>query len=112
MQYNYNDWVPSQSYYAFAGQAGCLTYPTAQNSQVPIFQCLQNASTAVLQNASAVISASANYGEWGFLPVTDGTYITQLPSRQLLKKQVNGVRMLTGNNANEGPLFVPYVFDH
>lgn len=49
-----------------------------------------------LQNASAVISGSGRFGTWGFLPVTDGTYVQQLPSQQLLKKQVNGVNALVG----------------
>ena len=60
----------------------------------------------ILQNASAQISVSGTYGTWAFLPVTDGTFIQQRPSEQLLKKQVNGVRILSGNNADEGALFV------
>jgi len=109
MQYGYNDWVPSQSYYAFAEAAGCLTgyafgSPTGAK---PVFKCLVEKDTATLQNASASISSSGTYGSWGFLPVTDGKFIQQLPSVQLQKKQVNGLRVLSGNNALEGPLFVP-----
>lgn len=63
--------------------------------------------TGTLQNASAAISASSRYGTWAFLPVTDDVYIQRLPSQQLLQKRVNGARLLTGNNANEGPAFVP-----
>ncbi|KUJ20432.1 carboxylesterase type B [Mollisia scopiformis] len=109
MQYNYNAWVPSQSYYAFAQAAGCLSGFAAGSPAVntTIFQCLVGKDTAVLKNASAAISASGMYGTWGFLPVTDGVFIQQLPSQQLAKKQVNGLRMLAGNNALEGPLFVP-----
>ena len=40
-----------------------------------------------------------------FLPVTDGTFVQDLPSQQLLRKQVNGRNLLVGNNANEGPGF-------
>ena len=43
----------------------------------------------------------------GFLPVTDGVFIQQSPSQQLLKKQVNGKNCLAGNNADEGPAFTP-----
>ncbi|KAF8858056.1 alpha/beta-hydrolase [Acephala macrosclerotiorum] len=108
-QYEYNAWVPSQSYYAFAQAAGCLSgyaagSPTRNNT---IFQCLVAQDTATLQNASAAISSSGTYGTWGFLPVTDGVFIQQLPSQQLAKKQVNGLRMLAGNNALEGQSFVP-----
>jgi len=44
-----------------------------------------------------------------FLPVTDGKLIQQLPSQQLLKRQVNGLRVLSGDNANEGASFVPRI---
>lgn len=44
---------------------------------------------------------------WGLLPVTDGYFVQQLPSQQLLQKKVNGQRLLVGNNASEGPGFTP-----
>jgi carboxylesterase type B len=45
---------------------------------------------------------------WYYLPVTDGTYIATLPSAQLVPTNpVNGLRLLVGNNAHEGDLFVP-----
>ena len=105
MQYGYADFVPSQSYYAFAQQVGCFDDLAQNNASNSIFQCLSAKDTMTLQNASAFIAASGKYGTWGFLPVTDGSYIQQAPSQQLLKKQVNGLRMLSGNNANEGPAF-------
>lgn len=64
-------------------------------------------NTTTLQLASFAVSASGIYGTWGFLPVTDGVFIQQTPSQQLLKKQLNGEHLLVGNNANEGPLFTP-----
>ncbi|KAL9634527.1 MAG: hypothetical protein Q9164_004034 [Protoblastenia rupestris] len=108
-QYGYADFVPSQSYYAFASAAGCFGPPALGRNNVSnsIFQCLVNKDTETLQNASATISSSSRYGTWGFLPVTDGVFIQQLPSQQLLQKQVNGVNMLVGNNADEGPFFTP-----
>ena len=63
--------------------------------------------TATLINASAVISQSGTYGTWGFLPVTDGVFVQQTPSQQLLQKRVNGKNCLAGNNADEGPGFTP-----
>lgn len=39
--------------------------------------------------------------------MTDDLFIQQVPSQQLLEKKVNGQNLLIGNNANEGPLFVP-----
>ncbi|KAK5467101.1 hypothetical protein LTS15_000071 [Exophiala xenobiotica] len=107
MQYGYKDWVPSQSYYAFATEAGCPpSLPYGAHPQT-IFQCLVGKDTDTLINASATISESGNYGTWAFLPVTDGVFVQDLPSQQLLRKQVNGINALIGNNAAEGPSFVP-----
>ncbi|KAF6240138.1 hypothetical protein HO173_001748 [Letharia columbiana] len=109
MQYGYADFVPSQSYYAFASAVGCFGPPALpqSNTSGSIFQCLVGKDTETLQNASATISGSSRHGTWAFLPVTDHVFIQQLPSQQLLKKQVNGNRILVGNNADEGPLFTP-----
>ncbi len=97
-QYGYKDFVPSQLYYAFASAVGCfgpLALPLS-NSSSSVFECLVNKDTETLQNASATISGSSRYGTWAFLPVTDGIFIQQLPSQQLLKKQVNGDSILVG----------------
>ena len=98
MQYGYADFVPSQSYYAFASALGCFGPPALPqgNSSASIFQCLVAQDTEALQNASAAISGSSRYGTWAFLPVTDDIFVQQLPSQQLLKKQVNGNRILVG----------------
>lgn len=88
--------MPSQSYYAFAHAAGCLGGLAQNNFNNSIFKCLVNKDTKTLQEASAHVSASSNYGTWGFRPVTDGVFIQQLPSQQLLKKQVNGRHILSG----------------
>jgi hypothetical protein len=97
MQYKYNDWVPSQSYYSFANAAGCMVTTAAGSpSTSKIFDCLVSQDTAVLKNASAAISASGAYGTWGFLPVTDGKFIQDVPSKQLQQKRVNGLRVLSG----------------
>ena len=97
-QFGYADFVPSQSYYAFASAVGCFGPPALPQNNISnsIFQCLVSKDTETLQNASATISGSSRFGTWGFLPVTDGVFVQQLPSQQLLKKQVNGNRMLVG----------------
>ncbi|KAK4936676.1 hypothetical protein LTR66_015304, partial [Elasticomyces elasticus] len=107
MQYGYSDWIPSQSYYAFATAAGCppsMAY--GFNGTTPIFQCLVSKDSATLINASATIVQSGTYGTWAFLPVTDGFFIQDTPSRQFLRGQINGQNLLAGNNANEGAPFV------
>lgn len=107
MQYGYKDWIPSQSYYAFATAAGCPpSLPYGAHPQT-IFDCLVGKDSQTLISASARISQSGTYGTWGFLPVTDGIFVQDLPSQQLLRKRVNGIRALIGNNAEEGPGFTP-----
>ncbi|KAH6625111.1 acetylcholinesterase precursor [Boeremia exigua] len=105
-QYAFNHWVPTQSYYAFAEAAGCPVgaYRSANET---IFDCLVSRDTATLSNASAEVSTTGTFGTWGFLPVTDGVFVQDVPSRQLLDKRLNGRSLLVGNNANEGPLFTP-----
>lgn len=109
-QYGYADWQPSQSYYAFATAAGCFNgYPaqSPRQKQSSILSCLRRKDSETLMQASFNISTGGQYGSYVFAPVTDGIFVTDLPSRQLLRKEVNGQRILSGNNANEGPLFVP-----
>ncbi|KAJ5543708.1 hypothetical protein N7513_007216 [Penicillium frequentans] len=107
-QYRYDDQVPTGHYQAFARQAGCLVGDNSASPQT--FACLMNADTNTLQNASGVVSTSGAWGTFAFLPVIDGHFIRELPSKQLLEKKISGKRVLTGNNANDGiPLSLPYV---
>ncbi|KAI0206974.1 carboxylesterase family protein [Astrocystis sublimbata] len=100
-QWQFDDAWPTVSYQAFVDHVGC------SDAKVP-FDCLQAADTAILQNASAEVSGRANYGQWAFIPVTDGKLIRKRPSEQLaINRRVNGVRVLTGNNENEAPGFTP-----
>ncbi|CZR52852.1 related to esterase [Phialocephala subalpina] len=105
MQWEYNDFAPTQAYYLFAKEAGCFDQGLNTVNST-IFECLQGKDTIALQNASAYVSAGGKYGQWAFLPVTDGDFIQKRPSEQLLTGKVNGLRMLSGNNADEGPGFV------
>ena len=93
-QYNYNDPVPTQYYQAFVQAAGCSG--AAKTTDSTVFDCLVNADTAVLQNASATVSQSGEFGTFAFLPVTDGKFIQAAPSQQLCKKAVSGKRLLVG----------------
>ena len=93
-QYNYNDQVPTQYYQAFAQAAGCTGDANTTNQTV--FDCLVSVDTAVLQNASATVSESGDYGTWAFLPVTDGDFIQAKPSQQLFERAVSGKRLLIG----------------
>ncbi|KAG4424492.1 hypothetical protein IFR04_002370 [Cadophora malorum] len=94
-QHDYNSYIPTQSYYAFALAAGCFPGVAvgSPSGQGDIFKCLLEQSTDTIRNASAIVASSGNYGTYGFAPFK--------------KKQVNGRSVLSGNNAEEGSNFVP-----
>lgn len=95
-QYSYADFVPTQSYYAFAYKVGCFDGTPFLNQSQTIIQCLREKDSLILQQAAAIVSATGRYAQWGFLPVTDGDFVQDLPSKQLQAKKVNGLRMLSG----------------
>ncbi|KAK8043108.1 carboxylesterase [Apiospora phragmitis] len=104
-QWEYSDTRPSESYYRFAQEVGCLTDEIAANGSV--FDCLVSQDSATLQTASDAVSASGRYGQWAFTPVTDNTLVKERPSVQLLSGDVGGTQVLTSNNLNEGAVFTP-----
>jgi carboxylesterase type B len=94
-QWDYDDDVPSQFYRLFAQEVGCLSESLDMDDST-VFECLQAKDTLSLQNASLSIGSNTKYGQWAFLPVTDGDILRKRPSEQLLAGEVNGVRMLSG----------------
>lgn len=88
-QWDYNDPVPTQSYNQLAQAVGCSSQPN-------VFACLQKVDSFALQNASAYISGMGPYGQYTFAPVTDGNFVQQRPAVQLLRGNINGLRMLSG----------------
>lgn len=98
-QYDYNGAIPQRLYYQFASRAGC-------GSSGAVLACLRSKDTQTLQQVNADIAQTVPYGTWPFVPVTDTPFFP-LTSMALTHKRVNGKNMLVGNNANEGPLFVP-----
>jgi hypothetical protein len=99
---DFDDPLPTEYYRQFAERAGCLQ-GGAQPQDLSVFKCLQNADSVKLQNASAETNFGAEFGQWAFIPVTDGRLIQQRPSQQLLSGRVNGERILTGVSQQEGP---------
>ncbi|KAK1830989.1 lipase 2 [Podospora conica] len=106
-QPKFDDPQPEEFYRDFARRSNCLA---ADATVVPadgsVFKCLQNADSLVLQNASAWTSYNGKYGQWAFIPVTDGTLLQEQPEVQLLKGKVNGESILSAANANEATYFV------
>jgi hypothetical protein len=106
-QHNYNDWRPSQAYYALATHAGCPPTWAYGNSSQTIFQCLISKDTSTLQAAAAAVSNSGVYGTWAFTPVTDGDLLRSTPSSALSTTPLNGQYHRTSNCAEESFFYVP-----
>lgn len=103
-QYNFNASAPTQKYEEFASRAGC-----GGGNSTEKLSCLRSVDSVTLQTANSAENSANFYGNWAFLPVTepDTGFITTVPSDSLTAKRVNGQHVLVGNNADEGPLFVP-----
>ncbi|KAH7117916.1 Alpha/Beta hydrolase protein [Dendryphion nanum] len=99
VQYDYNHATPTAHFRDFASKVGC------GNASV-VLDCLRKVDSLSLQQASNSISTGGTYATWAFLPVTDGSFITNRPSIALKSKKLNGKAILAANNANEGALFV------
>ncbi|KAJ4387971.1 hypothetical protein N0V93_008574 [Gnomoniopsis smithogilvyi] len=106
-QWDFDGAEPTQAYNQFAAQAGCVDALGHGFNNQSVLDCLTLMDTTVLQNASAHVSGGYKYGQWAFVPVTDSQLISGRPSVQLNAGNVNGLRMLTSNNADEGQGFTP-----
>ncbi|KAF8622796.1 hypothetical protein AX15_006726 [Amanita polypyramis BW_CC] len=98
-QYKYDDPVPETLYREVVSQTGCSS---SSNS----LECLRDTDVARLQSANIDIAASAFYGTFIFVPVVDGTFITQRPTLALQAGRVNGKMLLSITNSHEGDIFV------
>ncbi|KAI1452517.1 putative carboxylesterase [Annulohypoxylon moriforme] len=109
--YRYNDTVPTAHYDKFVELVGCDQGSSKLSNYSSTFECLVAADSAVLQNASGIVSTTQGYfGSFAFLPVIDYDYIRERPSAQFLSGNLTGKRLLVGNNANDGvPLTNPEV---
>lgn len=96
----YDNSLVQAAFEQFAVGAGC---PLDRHTMA----CLRRASLEAINASSNAVSMSGVYASWAFNPVADGKLLVDLPSRLLKHRCVNGERMLTGNNAEEGPMFVP-----
>jgi len=98
-QYRYNDTVPELLYSEVVDQANCTS---ASNT----LSCLRAVDTTALAIINSNISAGGFFGTFIFVPVVDGTFITQRPTDSLKQGKVNGKAYLGVTNANEGIIFV------
>ena len=54
-------------------------------------ECLRSTDAGLLSTINSNIAVNAFYGTFIFVPVVDGTYITERPSEALRKGKINGV---------------------
>lgn len=69
------------------------TYYRCSSSQDTL-QCLRNTDIGLLDAVNSNISANAFFGTFIFVPVVDGTFITERPTEALKKGKINGVSFL------------------
>ncbi|KAJ6615854.1 Alpha/Beta hydrolase protein [Mycena sp. CBHHK59/15] len=98
-QYKYNDRVPELLYSEVAARANCT-------SAADSMACLRAADANTLQTANTQINSGGFFGTFLFVPVVDGTFITQRPTVSLMQRKVNGKALLSITNTFEGDDFV------
>ncbi|KAJ7573689.1 Alpha/Beta hydrolase protein [Mycena floridula] len=98
-QYHYNDRIPELIYSEVVTQANC-------NSAIDTLTCLRDLDVETLATVNLDITPLAFYGTFTFVPVVDGTFITQSPILSMALGEVNGEGLLAMTNAFEGSIFV------
>ncbi|KIK62492.1 hypothetical protein GYMLUDRAFT_41945 [Collybiopsis luxurians FD-317 M1] len=98
-QYNYNDPVPEFLYSEVVNQTNCT-------SASDTLSCLRSVDANTLGTINNNINLGGFFGTFLFVPVVDGTFITQRPTLSLKQGKVNGKALLAVTNANEGNVFV------
>ncbi|KAE9408455.1 alpha/beta-hydrolase [Gymnopus androsaceus JB14] len=98
-QYLYNDTIPELLYSEVVAQTNCSS---ADDS----LTCLRGVNASVLETVNFNINADAFFGTFLWVPVVDGTFITQRPTESLKQGKVNGKALLAVTNTNEGVIFV------
>ncbi|KAJ6458405.1 Alpha/Beta hydrolase protein [Mycena vitilis] len=97
-QYPYNNRVPQTLFDDVVAQAGC--------NGTEVLNCLRTVDTATLVDINTETTTAGFQGTCTFVPVIDGSFITQSPTDALLLGKVNGDILLSVTNTNEGVTFV------
>ncbi|KAJ7131992.1 alpha beta-hydrolase [Mycena filopes] len=98
-QYQYNDRIPELLFSEVVAQTNCATATDAMS-------CLRAANATALQTANTNINLGGFFGTFVFVPVVDGTFITQRPTLSFMQGKVNGEALLSVTNTFEGTIFV------
>ncbi|KAF9544962.1 alpha/beta-hydrolase [Agrocybe pediades] len=98
-QYKYNDPIPELLYSEAVSQTNC-------SSATNTLDCLRLVDVNTLQAANVKISQGGFFGTFVFVPVVDGTFITDRPTRLLQHRRFNGKILYSVTNTFEGVTFV------
>ncbi|KAF4614038.1 hypothetical protein D9613_008113 [Agrocybe pediades] len=98
-QYKFNDRIPELLYSETVSQTNC-------SSAADTLSCLRSADVNALQAANTAINRNGFFGTFVFVPVVDGTFITDRPTKLLQEKKVNGKILYSVTNTFEGVAFV------
>ncbi|KAK0188372.1 alpha/beta-hydrolase [Armillaria mellea] len=98
-QYNYDDAIPERVYSEVVSAVNC---GHAKDS----LECLRSATASSLLEADTQIGFANFMGTYTFVPIVDGTFITERPMVTLQRGKVNGEALLVTTNSDEGSLFI------
>ncbi|KAJ7781796.1 Alpha/Beta hydrolase protein [Mycena maculata] len=103
-QYSHNHSIPQTLFNQVASQAGCNT--------TDFLNCLRAVDGASLQDINLSMILAGFFGTFTFVPVIDGSFITQSPTEALAQGKVNGKILLSVTNSNEGVVFVNQTLEY
>ncbi|KAF9479979.1 alpha/beta-hydrolase [Pholiota conissans] len=98
-QYAFNDRIPELLFSEVVAQTNCTS---AKDS----LECLRSVDVNTLQAANTEINASGFFGTFVFVPVIDGTFITESPTKLFQQGKINSKFLLSVTNTFEGTSFV------
>ncbi|KAJ3561270.1 hypothetical protein NP233_g10298 [Leucocoprinus birnbaumii] len=81
-QYAYNSRIPEQAFTWTVEQTGCSSAPDE-------LECLRQIDVELLNKANVNITNKGFYGLFTFVPVVDGSFITDRPTELLLRGKLN-----------------------
>ncbi|KAF8995799.1 alpha/beta-hydrolase [Hymenopellis radicata] len=94
-QYRYDDSIPEGHYADVLREAKLM----------PDLKCLRKLPEEKLAEINKEVASRGFFGSFVFVPVVDGSFITQSPSQALKERKVNGEGILVMTNSDEGTVF-------
>lgn len=99
-QYSFDEPIPEALYSKVVSHVNCTGSKDA-------LACLRATPASTLLAADTTIGFGGFLGTYSFVPVVDGSFITERPTSTLKSGRLNGDALLVSSTANEGALFVP-----